>query len=342
MQLNFQSVPGRGLVRVVSSSTVLLAVATSSWADTVQVATFALDAGSLLQQRQAPPRPVRPPTQTPSLQTPVQTLSLPSDAVIQVMRFEIDGNTLVPTDQLLAALSAYQGRRLGFNELQRAAAAVSETYSQAGLLARAYLPPQDITNGVIKLRVEEALFGTVRVQGAAARFSAQRASAYVAAQQASASAVRLRNLERALILLGELPGINAQASLAPGQVVGQTDLVLNLSDKPVLTGEASVDNHGSRSTGAPRVTVGAGLNSLLGMGDSLSGSFSFSEGNQYARLGISVPLGVEGWRMAAAVSELRYKLIGSDFQALHAKGNSETIMGEAIKQLGWRRETGAP
>jgi len=282
------------------------------------------DAGSLLQQRQTPPRAAPEADKTPSLQTPSQPLSLPAGTQVQVQRFEVLGNTLLPTDRLLAALAAYQGRRLSLAELQRAAAAVSEVYSQAGLLARIFLPPQDVTDGVIRLQVEEARFGVVSVTGEARRFDAGRAAAYVAAQQAGGEPVSLVQLERALALLGELPGVDVKGSLAAGQAAGQTDLALTLSDGPFVTGEASLDNQGSRSTGATRATLGLGLNGLLGRGDSLSGTFSTSQGNQYARLAASLPVGVQGWRISVNASALRYKLIGSDFAALRAEGSSNT------------------
>ena len=303
---------------------VLLALLAASHGVGAQTAPATPDAGSLLQQRQLPPRPAPGADKAPSLQTPSQPLSLPAGTQVQVQRFDVLGNTLVPTDRLLAALAAYQGRRLSLAELQRAAAAVSEVYSQAGLLARTFLPPQDVTDGVIRLQVEEARFGAVSVTGAAQRFDASRAAAYVAAQQASGEPVNLVRLERALILLAELPGFDAKGSLAAGQAAGQTDLVIALSDTPLLTGEASLDNQGSRSTGAARATLGLGLNGLLGLGDSLAGTLSASQGNQYARFTAGLPLGVQGWRIGASASWLRYKLIGSDFAALLAEGSSQT------------------
>ncbi len=291
------------------------------------------DAGSLLQQqRQAtPPLPPPPRSDTPRLTQP-QELSLGGGQQVKVLRFELQGNRLIDSATLQATLSLYRGRTLGLSDLQRAAAAVAEAYTQAGWLARVYLPPQDITEGVILLQVEEARFGTVRIDKGAAglRFDSARAAAMIGAQQAGGAPLRLPALDRSLMLLGDLPGVNSAGSLVAGSQPGETDLLLKLSDGSLMMGDGSVDNAGSPSTGAYRLNAGLSLSGLLGLGDALTGNLSHTEGSDYGRMAGSAPMGSHGWRVGTSASTMRYRLVGADFAALNAKGESSTWALDAV------------
>jgi hemolysin activation/secretion protein len=297
----------------------LVSLPASLWAQTPP------DAGSLLQQQRqgTPPQPQR--SDSPRLNQP-QELRLDGGRQVQVARFELRGNQLLDSATLQAALSQYQGRTLGLADLQRAAAAVAEAYARAGWLARVYLPPQDITEGVILLQVDEARFGKVLLDKPASglRFDSDRATAMIAAQQAGGAPLRLPALDRGLLLLSDLPGISSTGSLVAGSQPGETDLLIKLADAPLLLGDASADNSGSRSTGAERVNAGLRLNGPLGLGDALDGQLSHSRGHDYVRLAGSAPLGLQGWRAGANASTMRYRLVGADFAVLNAKGESST------------------
>ncbi|MCV2355109.1 BamA/TamA family outer membrane protein [Paucibacter sp. B2R-40] len=284
------------------------------------------DAGSLLQQQRQSSPQLLPPSkdQTPRLRQAVES-TLTGGRQVQVQRFELAGNLLLNDASLQSALADYRGRKLGLGELQRAAAAVSEAYAQAGWLARVYLPPQDITDGVISLQIEEARFGALRfLDSGNTRFNRERAQAMVAAQQAPSAALNLNALDRTLLLLSDLPGVSSSGSLVAGSAAGETDLLLKLEDGPLLIGDVGGDNAGSRSTGAARLNAGLGLNGWLGRGDALSANLSHTEGSDYGRFAVSAPLGVQGWRAGANASSMRYQLVGADFAALQSKGRTST------------------
>ena len=58
--------------------------------------------------------------------------------------------------------------------MQAAAAAVAETYRAAGWVVRAYLPQQDIQDGIVTLQIVEAVFGSVKLEGRAARVASEQ------------------------------------------------------------------------------------------------------------------------------------------------------------------------
>jgi hemolysin activation/secretion protein len=319
------ALPVDGLKPALPKNLLLLLLCASPLVTTHALAQTPPDAGSLLQQQRQSSPQLRPPSkdQTPRLRQAVES-TLTEGRQVQVQRFELSGNHLLDEAALQAALVDYRGRKLGLGELQRAAAAVSEAYAQAGWLARVFLPPQDITDGVISLQIEEARFGALRFDADKTRFATERAKAMIAAQQTHGAALNLNKLDRAMLLLSDLPGVSSSGSLVAGSAPGETDLLLKLEDGPLLIGDVGGDNAGSRSTGAARLNAGLGLNGWLGSGDALSANLSHTEGSDYGRIAGSAPLGVQGWRAGVNASTMRYRLVGADFAALQSKGRSST------------------
>lgn len=271
------------------------------------------DAGALQQQidrerqqqlpkRLAPEKPAAPAAMKPT-----------SGVTITVKQFRFAGNTLLSAEQLAPIVAGYLNRPLDFAQLQAAAAAVAEAYRTAGWIVNAYLPEQDIQDGIVTLQIVEAVFGKLQREGGhAGRVPSAQIDSLFAAQQAPGTSLNAGALDRALLLADDLPGISVAGSLAAGSREGETDLILKSADEPLLVGEAALDNTGSRSTGSDRLTANLSVNSPLGLGDLLSVNAIHSRGNDYLRLGYTLPVGSDGWRVGINVSDLRYKLITLD------------------------------
>ena len=283
------------------------------------------DAGALQQQiererSQQLPRRIAP-------DKPATPAALPPTAgiVVTVKQFRFAGNTLLSAEQLAPAVAGFLGRPLDYNQLQAAAAAVAETYRAAGWVVRAYLPQQDIQNGIVTLQIVEAVFGGVKLEGRAARVAGEQLLRNVSAQQAGGAPLNADALDRALLLADDLPGVTVAGSLATGAAGGQTDLILKIADEPPLTGEAGFDTTGSRSTGDQRLSVNLSFASPFDLGDLASASLIHTQGSDYLRLGYSLPVGNDGWRIGVSGSQLRYRLVAPDFAGMDIRGASETV-----------------
>ncbi|MET3134462.1 hemolysin activation/secretion protein [Oxalobacteraceae bacterium GrIS 1.11] len=244
---------------------------------------------------------------------------------VEVKTFTFSGNTLLGEAQLRPAVAAYLGRPLGFADLQAAAASVAEAYRKAGWIVRAYLPQQDVRQGSVTIEIVEAVFGGARIEGPApTRVKPERLLATIERAQPEGRMLSARQLDRALLLADDLPGVGVVGSLQEGAKTGQTDLILKLVDKPWISGDASVDNTGARAVGAVRALGNVYLNSPLGLADLAGANLMHTRGSDYARLAWSVPLGYDGWRAGASASLLDYRLVANNFNGLNAKGSSTT------------------
>lgn len=300
------------------------------------------DAGALRQQIEREFAPALPAQGRPLLPAETPPAPGPAGATLTVHDFRFEGNTLLTREQLLAAVRPFLGRPIGFAELQQAAQAVAEAYRRSGRVVRADLPAQDVTEGVVTLRIVEATYAGARLEEGGqedVRVAPQRVLRYFDQPQASGAPLDTRALDRALLLANDLPGVAVTGALAPGQRDGETALVLRLHREPLVLGEASVDNGGSRSTGEWRAQVSASLASPLGRGDLWRADLLHAHGSDYYRLAWSQPVGVNGWRVGAHVSGLEYRIVAPEFAALAAHGRSTGAGLEALYPL-WRSRTG--
>jgi hemolysin activation/secretion protein len=315
--------------RLIARLLLVLAVPVTS----VSLAQTPPDAGALQQQiererQQQLPRRIAPDKPaTPAVLPPLAGI------VVTVKEFRFAGNTLLSAEQLAPAVAPFLDRPLDYNQLQAAAAAVAETYRAAGWVVRAYLPQQDIKDGIVTLQIIEAVFGGVKLEGRAARVAGEQLLRNVSAQQAGGAPLNADALDRALLLADDLPGVTVAGSLAAGAAEGQTDLILKIADEPLLTGEAGLDNTGSRSTGSERFTASLNANSPFGLGDLLSSNLIHTRGSDYLRLAYTIPVGGDGWRLGVNASGLRYKLIVAPYNSSTDKGTSSTLGLEASYPL---------
>lgn len=284
------------------------------------------DAGTLQQQierereyplptRIVPEKPATPPAMKKA------------DVSVAVKEFRFTGNTLLGDAQLAAAVAPYLNRTLDFAQLQEAVAAVARAYRDAGWVVRAYLPAQDITEGVVVIQIVEAVFGRLHLEGEPGRVPAEGLAALVARQQASGAPLNADALDRALLLADDLPGIVVTGKLRQGAGERETDLVLKQAGEPLVSGVVFVDNGGARSTGAERGGVTLGLASPFGKGEHITAQALHSRGSDYLRLAASHPVGADGWRVGANVSYLAYELVSAEFAALDAAG---TVRGAGL------------
>ena len=298
------------------------------WLPLSALAKTPTDAGVLQQQIERdklPALPLRPLRPSAAADAAPDIVPAQGEPTVVVQAFTFQGNTLLDDAQLRAAVAYLVGRPLGYAALQSSADVVADLYRQRGLVVQAYLPAQDIAQGEVTVVVVEAVFGQAVVLGLPGqRVDPQRVLDLVQRQQEAGAPVRVDAIERALLLADDLPGISVTGNLAPGAQDGQTDLVVQLVDKPLVVGSASLDNTGSLSTGTVHTNLALAINSPSGWGDAINLNAMASEGARYARLAYSLPLGADGWRMSVNTSYMDYRLVSEAYQSLNASGQSHT------------------
>lgn len=243
------------------------------------------DAGSLRQQIEQQRELPLPQVVRPQKVSPPAEIQAREGMSVKVKAFRFAGNTLLTEQQLAPALAEFLNRELSFEGLQRATDAVAAAYREAGWMVRAYLPEQDISEGVVTVQVVEARFAGVKFEGEPSkRVRKAEIEAYFNAAQSEGRALRADALDRALLLVDDLPGVSVAGTLAPGESDGETLLVLQTTDEPLVYGDVGLDNTGSRATGSKRVTASLNVNSPGQRGELLGLSAQHTQGSYAYRV----------------------------------------------------------
>lgn len=284
------------------------------------------DAGQLLREQQ-PQRQL--PHQFPQLEAEKERAPLVDSGIkVMVKGVRFSGFEGLATENELQALVAdVIGSELGFQQLQALAARVTAYLKDKGwFLARAYLPGQAITSGIIEIAVIQGRSdGSLQIKPAEnVRISTRRLYDMTAAAVAAGAALHEKQLERSILLMNDLPGLSARASLAAGSTPGTTAVQVDVSEGPLFSGAVWSDNHGNRHTGTWRGTGMLNVNDPLRYGDQLSLLLTGAEGLNQGRAAYSFPLFSDGLKGTIAYTGMGYELIG-DLASLKAGGYSHSV-----------------
>lgn len=230
-----------------------------------------------------------------------------------VNQFQLEGVQILPESEVQGLLKAWLGRPVTFADLQSACDAIQNLYRQKGYTVQAILPPQKIAGGVVKIIITEAKLGKVTVdtpQGET-RFGKERAAEYITYANSVGEPLNMRNLERAIVILNETPGVMVSSQLEQGQNDGEVDVRLQLTQPGMMQGRVEANNYGSRTTGANQGVFALTLNNPMGYGDSVSVNGIASEGSQYIQGAYSLPVSPSGLRLGVSATFLNYKNVSN-------------------------------
>ncbi len=248
----------------------------------------------------------------------------PSDGRrIHIERFAISGNTVFSEDELRAVIRDKEGSDLTLAEIYAQANRLTAFYRQHGYtLATVTVPAQYMRGGVLQLLVVEGRVGRLVFSG-----NERYDNSFLACRLkhvAPGSVVRFDDLERELLLLNDLPGLEARSVLVPGAASGTTDINFNFREKSVEAA-LSVDNSGRKFVGRWRFGADLLLNNPLRIGDVFSVSYTHSQNDMFRQIktGYGVPVFSSGDRFDVGYSRSEY-YVGKEFDDLDIEGSSET------------------
>lgn len=202
-----------------------------------------------------PPRPA-PPSLIPETAPPEESRPAGAEDMRLVLKdVTIEGLSVFTPEDIKDIYQDALGQDIALSRIWDFAAAITARYRQAGyFLSRAYVPAQEIESGTVILRVVEGYIGDVRVEGDKA--FPDYLSRMLIADIAKKEPLQLATLERALLLLNDIPGNTYEAILermggdAPE---GSVRLILK-QGRRAGRGIVRLDNHGSRFTGPHRLS----------------------------------------------------------------------------------------
>ena len=194
-----------------------------------------------------------------------------------------------------AARTTQPAQGFSINQLQEAANKVAAYYREHGyILAQAFVPAQQVTNGEVVVQVMEGRLADVVVEGNKGYSTDTLRRPF---SSLIGAPLDKDSIESALLTLTNYPGVTAFGVLGAGHDVGTTNLTLRVQSEDRFRVESVFDNYGTQFAGEYRGQVTLTFNDPLHQADrlKLTGLYARSSGGSdshgaYGGLDYEIPL----------------------------------------------------
>jgi hemolysin activation/secretion protein len=190
-----------------------------------------------------------------------------------VKTINLEGTVSFSAEEFAPIVSKYENREITMEDLNILATSVERDYLRRGIIAACFVPPQDIKEGSVTLRVVEARMGDLIIQEHGRFFSKDRINYYWNIKPGDV--LRYDKMSKSIQFMNKNPDRDVNATLHAGKKPGTTDVIMNVKTKFPVHVFASFDREGSVSTGRERTGLGIRHNNFLFADDTLMLGSSF-------------------------------------------------------------------
>lgn len=266
------------------------------------------------------------PANKPGLQITTPEVPAPNqqdeNSRVRVERFKFTGYTVMSSGALQSIVRPYEGRELSIREIKDVANLVTRAYRDEGyMLAWAYIPPQEVKDGVVEIAIVEGRVDKV-VVGGNKYYRSDFISRHLGPLEGQ-PVLSVDSLERSLLLLNDYPNLQARATLRPGAAPGTTDVYIEVEDNYPIKASFDYDNFGSEAVSEHRLGATVDVLDLWKMGHELEvrGVVGAEVENlKYGKIEYRMPIGTSGLRVSASFGYMNYQATGGILSVIEPNG----------------------
>jgi len=198
-----------------------------------------------------------------------------TNATFAVTSYEVAGNTRLPVDLVEAVLAPYTGPAVSFETIRQALRELQVAYRERGYVTVSVsLPPQKLTNSVVKVQVIEGRLAEINVVN----------NRYFSSNNIMRALPSLRTnwILNSLVLQRELDAANANRDrqifpkIGPGPEPGTSTLDLKVKDRLPLHTRVELNNQSTPGTPDLRGNLSAQYNNLWDRDHQLGVQYAFT------------------------------------------------------------------
>lgn len=234
----------------------------------------------------------------------------------------IQGSTIYDEDDFVPLYQDLLSEKVTFASLQYIADLMTVKYRNDGyVLSRVIIPPQEAEDGIVYFKVIEGKVEKVLSSEDSAELTGLMDK--YAEKISKKDVTNTKELERYLLLMNDLPGVEVKGTLFPAQMAGASNVHLKAKEKK-LAAKVTIDNWGTRYLGPIQGSVYAVANNLTGKHEETAlrvVKTARSSELRYIELSEKVPLGTEGTTIEGKFRYSRSQP-GSDLTDLDIKSRS--------------------
>ena len=232
-------------------------------------------------------------------------------------------SAFISEEELEEIAARYVDRKQDNAGLQAIVKEINELYAQRRIItALAYLPKQDIENGVLRVTMVEGKLGAISVKGA--NLLPEEAVTNNVTAPVNET-LNLPKLERDVAWFNKSHNAQVQASLQPGANFGMTDVVLSLTEPPRNSYQVFVDNQGVTSVGQQQLGMNFQHYGLLGLDDKFTLYTVRAQSNINVNFSYNLPVNPWGGRLGVSFTRGQIHVYKGPYVRLGIDGQSENL-----------------
>ena len=152
------------------------------------------------------------------------------ETTFDIVRFQIEGNSLLPADKAQQLVAPFVGQRKSYGDVQKALEALEGDYRRLGYgTVQVYVPEQELTTGVVRLQVSEGVVGKVTITGNKHFNDANVRASLPDLKEGVAP--NMRSLSENVQLSNENPAKQVEVILAVSDEEGKVDIKVEVKEE---------------------------------------------------------------------------------------------------------------
>ena len=244
----------------------------------------------------------------------------------EVITFELkkivtDASAVLTDAELDAIIKPYEGKQVQLNDIYAIVDKINALYNDKGYVTcRAFLPPQTITDGTVKLLLVEGRTGSTIVNN-----NKYTKTKYITNRMhlAKGEIANIKQLNKDLLLFNATNSTQLRIMMKAGTEPGTTDYEITAYEPMRDTWTIFEDNAGSDTSGEYRTGLFFNTKSLSGHCDALSLGTVISEGTKAANVMYSRSLGRSGTKMNLVYSTNAVEVVKGEYEDM-IKGHANS------------------
>ena len=256
------------------------------------------------------------------VETEKSTQTAQGEAItFELKKIVTDPSAVLTDAELDAIIKPYEGQQVKLSDIYDIVEKINALYNEKGYVTcRAFLPPQTITEGTVKLLLVEGRTGTATVSGnkyTKAKYITNRL------HLAPGEIANVKELNKDLLLFNATNSTQLRIMMKAGTEPGTTDYEITAYEPKRDTWTVFEDNAGSYTSGEYRTGLFFNTKSLSGNCDAFSLGTVYSQGTKAANAVYSRSLGRSGTKMNLMYSTNAVKVVKGGYEDM-IKGHANS------------------
>lgn len=255
--------------------------------------------------------------------------------LFKLKSFDIDESAIIPQKTLNEIIRPYYGKIVSPDDIRVVVDKINQIYVDKGFItAKAFLAPQTIEDGKVKITLVEGHIGAISFEG-----NTFTRDCYITGKlsQQPGDLFDLAQLEQDLNKFNLRNSVKLKASLKPGAELGATDIVIKATDQNPYHLRPTFDNTGRESFGVLRAGVAFSSESLLGIRDQFVAGYSRAKAANIAYSSYNIPIGDYGTRIGGQFAYSGIGIRKGPFGGIGLEGDAYSYGGYIIQPILTRR-----